>query len=242
MKLLIIFFCLILEGTALNAQKAANHYVQDKLSLPSTNFEITTNANNDTISIAEFVNLSTNQPDRKNVIKKYMGTPLFLNSWQKGNLFSKNSSPVSGTLSYNLLNDKVFFSQGPVQPAIEIKPTAFRIGTYFFEQLDDHVKKAGKHYYERIEMNGKTYYKRYLKYLITDFKHPEIIDTSDSESYEGSFVSENKYYLIQDQQIRQIDHTLKAFGQLKKRAKEIVTNYNLDLRKETDLIELLKYL
>ncbi|KPM47455.1 hypothetical protein [Jiulongibacter sediminis] len=242
MKYFLCLLCFFLPEFSAFAQKAANHYIQDRVNLPSNNFKIDTNAYGDTISIADFVNLNTNQLDRKNISKKYLGTPLFFNGWHKGTLFFKNSAPVSGTLAYNLLNDKVYFSQGPVQPALEIKPNAFEINGHLFERFDDQFKKAGKYYYQRLVINEKTYYKRSVKYLITDFKHPEIIDTSEAESYQGSFISQNKYYLVNNERFRQIDPGLKAFGPFTKKVMDIIRENKLDLRKESDLLTLLKYL
>ncbi len=200
---------------------------------------IKVNSKGDTVLVSSFQSNNLNQQVRTEIEKINLGTPFFKNGWYKGNLTFQGSEPVTGTMAYNLVDGKPYFSISPNTPAVATNPKTFEIeGTRFYNFGNEYLN-ASDSYYEVVNDGEPVLLKEHLaRYVKHSVDQQNGYDVSRPEEYAGEFQKFNKYYFVIQKNMVLVKNNrafFKDLGPYASKAKEISSAKKLDLRKESDI-------
>lgn len=213
-----------------------------KLAILSSDSKISINKRGDTVMTSNYNSANVRQNSRNDFEKEYKGTPFFENGWYKADIQLTTNDNTKGVIAFNLLTNTVMFSQGPNYEAIEIKPMQFTINGHTFKKYTKEYTAAGQIYYERL-INGQV---ELFKQFLCNYKPAVSGDKNGYEQtgdgYEGHFVKQNLYFTIYHNKMTEINKKFKVFDKHAKQAETFAKENNLSLKKEADLIKIVKYL
>lgn len=201
--------------------------------------------NKDTVFISKssYKNTNTNNIDEVELI--YKGTPIFNNAWFTNSLLYVDGLETKGNIAYNLLNKDIQFSAGDINKAVVVKPDSFVVSHHKFIHLSKVLKNAHSIYYELLYKNEKIGLYR----AFTCSYRPRVDGQATSyhvkiDDYEGVFTKSILLFLAHKGELNELKTNssfYKYFGEQKLVIEKYVKSNNLSLKKESDLIGVLKY-
>ena len=214
----------------------------DKLSLVSSDSRIEVNEKGDTVLISEFANPNIKLQTNSGLTKTYKGTPFFNNGWFSGSMILDGSVANKGLMAFNLITNTLYFSVGEKQNAIEIKPDEFTIKGIVFRKYTKQYVAAGEIYYQKlVEGEFELFKQFYCKYNPRNVGDTNGYEMS-GDGFEGYFEKELIYYTIYNNKMERVGKKFSVFGENEEKAKNFAKNNNLSLKKENDLIKIVKFL
>jgi hypothetical protein len=234
----IVFSCFfLLCFLNIYAQNEQVNYFIDKLSISSSASYIKTMPNGDTVLISEYKNRNIKLNSNNDFEKIYMGTPFFKNGWYHGSVLIEGGKRSEGTVAYNLVNQKVMFSLGAKQEAIELKPVEFEILGHKFFLLKDIYVASGDKYYEKVVIGDFEIFKGFSSRL--EIYSPEKNGYEvNAQGYEGQFNMKYEVFIAKNGRLYSQKPKLKLFSPHQDLAKEIVKKKELNLKNQNDFIRL----
>lgn len=171
--------------------------------------------------------------------------------WLEGDLYGNAGKLVASRVSikYDALNKEVI-QRNTEKDTIAVYPSAFtlydQLGSYHFVHREGFTTTSGKTipntYLQVLFLNKIGFYKNFTKSLLAaDYKRPY----SDNRPYD-SFEEKTEYFLAREngqmEQIKLNQRSLLQSLQDQKKALEIyIKTYQLDLKREADVVSLLTY-
>lgn len=214
----------------------------DKLTLVSSDSRIEVNGKGDTVLISEFRNPNIKLQTNSDMTKIYKGTPFFKNGWFYGSMILDGALTTKGFMAYNLTTNTIYFSLNEKQNAIEIKPDEFTIKGIVFRKYTKQYVASGEIYYQQlVEGEFELFKQYYCKYNPRNLGETTGYEMS-GDGFEGYFEKELIYYTIYNNKMERIGKKFSVFNQNEGKAKNFAKNNNLSLKKEIDLIKIVKFL
>lgn len=240
-------FFLVLSPLLVQSQTRETSYFLNQLSTASTGSEVRVNDKGDTILVSTYggANVQLNTQMRMEV--KYLGTPYYRNLWFKGQARLKGGEPSKGVLAFNVVKGVVYFaSQGSNLPAIEVKPERFALDGLVFYNFEDVYEGASTFYYNILVNSEPKLLKQYSgRYVQTKGDVEDAYGDSSTQEYEGKFLKEEAYYFVIQNQLVLVNRKksfIKSLGPYEQKAKKIVQQEKLNLKKQSDIIKLAEML
>ena len=244
MKLFLPIFLLI-NSIQLIGQRNQPVLYNDKYLFGISETRIEVLENKDTVFITKSNYKNTNNSNIEEIEKMYKGTPIFKNAWLTGSTIYVDGLATKGVIAYNLLNQNIQFSPKDIQKAVLVKPDSFLIAGISFVQLGKKLKLSNAAYYETVFKNQKIgIYKEHncsFRPKVEGQKTPYHISTDD---FEGAFVKSSKIFIYENDEIVELKNNssfYKNFGERKEEIEKYAKTNNLSLKKEKDLVEILKF-
>lgn len=201
--------------------------------------------NKDTVFIVKADYKNTNNQNIEEVEIMYKGTPIFKNAWFTNSIIYVDGLATKGIIAYNLLNHDIQFSPKDISKAVVVKPDSFLLAGSTFIQLGRKSKLTNTIYYEKIFKNQKIgLYKAHncsFRPKVDGQKTSYHVSTND---FEGTFIKSTDLFLYEKDSLIEIKNNsgfYKQFGERKSELEKYAKNNNLSLKKEKDLVEILKY-
>lgn len=214
----------------------------DKLTLVSSDSRIEVNGKGDTVLISEYRNPNIKLQTNSDLTKIYKGTPFFNNGWFSGSMILDGALTKKGFMAYNLTTNTIYFSLNEKHNAIEIKPDEFTIKGIVFRKYTKQYVASGEIYYQQlVEGEFELFKQYYCKYNPRNLGETTGYEMS-GDGFEGYFEKELIYYTIYNNKMERIGKKFSVFNQSEGKAKNFAKNNNLSLKKEIDLIKIVKFL
>ena len=239
---ILLLFCVVFCKTAI-CQYVNNYQLKDKFQTGEAMSTIEILSNGDTVlnSKVSYKNNITNNIEINEKIFK--GTPLYGNAWFTNGTIFVDGMPTKGTLAYNLVNNEVQFSIGDLSKAQIVKPDSFIVNNVKFSKLKKKYDGANTGYYQTVLNKTKLqFYRLYscnYRPAVTGQKTGYEMSAND---YEGTYAKSTTLYLVLANdwmEIKPNKTVFKNFGDKKDVLEKYAKENNLNVKKESDIIQLL---
>jgi hypothetical protein len=240
MKTYLLFIFFLCLGFPSNSQDKSgyNYFVQD-IKTPDNSTQIEINTKGDTVLVAYYKINNLISRSNQEFTKVYKGTPFFRNGWYKGVMRTDNGASLNFTMAYNIQKDEVYLVNDPTQEAKSIKPTEFEMEGHTFKQFKDR-------YYEFIYEGKSLIMKEYqcILQLNSSAQKTGYEPEGGASEYEGEFLKSAKYYLKNENKLKEIPlnkRVFKLFGEHSKTVEAYAKSNELRPNKEGGLLAIFKY-
>jgi methionine-rich copper-binding protein CopC len=202
-------------------------------------------ANGDTVLNTKVSTKNTITNNIEITEKIYKGTPLYGNAWFSLSSIFLDGHQTKGNLAFDLVKNEVQFSPGDISKAIVIKPDSFIVNNVKFVKLKKKYAGAFNGFYQKIvDVNNLQIFKQYnANYRPAVMGQKTGYEMATNE-YEGNFIKTTALFMALNEnwtEVKPNKATFKNFGDQKEIVEKYAKEKDLNVKKESDLIEIVKY-
>ncbi len=178
--------------------------------------------------------------------EKNLGSPLFYNGWTEGVFRLSGGQEIRGRMALDIAGNVLFYKEMHQNSILSLKPVFISIYGHQLYRLDKQYLNAGDFYYEKMKDSGLTLLKKYsCKYDYLGKNVHSGYNYVNSNGYEGEFIKDTGFFLGQGKELHLICNKKKfyrIFGEKSQAIEKYVSDEQLDLNTEKDVLALVSYL
>ncbi len=245
MKIPILVFLSYICTSALGQNPTKGNF-QNPVEMVAEGYIKEVDENGDSILEFDFGQNNLAPYESAKVVKKYKGNPYYGNQWYWGTVTLKGSEPSPGYIGFNVVNEVIYFSTDKDTRAIELTPPKFELDGLVFLRLDDRIEGAKNHYYNILVEGEPMLLKQHTgSFSSTKDRVSFLYGITAKSEYEGKFKKSEDYCFVVGQKIVPVKpkkFDLKSLGPFATKAKTLITQYELDLKNNKDIVRLAELL